>query len=152
MAPMSNLPERPGHRGGQWGGGRHRAVTSAAGERVSDSERQAVVEQLRLNTADGRLDINEFEERVTFALAARTGGQLSAVLHDLPHVDSPEKAQARRQRAVRGILTPYVIVNTFLILVWVATGFGYFWPIWPILGWGLGVVFALAAIAGRRGR
>ncbi|MEJ7583731.1 MAG: DUF1707 domain-containing protein [Acidimicrobiales bacterium] len=145
---MSNLPERPGHRGSY----RKHPITSAPGERVSDGERQAVVEQLRLNTADGRLDIDEFEERVTYALAARTGSQLAAVLHDLPHIHPPEQAQARRQRAVRGILTPYLIVNAFLVVVWAVTGFGYFWPVWPILGWGLGVVFALAAIAGRRGR
>lgn len=148
MLAMANLPERPGHRGFP----RDHPVTSAPGQRVSDTERQAVVEQLRLNTADGRLEITEFEERVTFALAARTGGQLAAVLHDLPHIDPPGQAQARRQRAVRAILTPYVVINTFLILVWAVSGFGYFWPVWPILTWGLGVVIALAALAGRRGR
>ena len=27
-----------------------------------------------------------------------------------------------------------------LIVIWAATGAGYFWPIWPILGWGLGLL------------
>jgi hypothetical protein len=32
----------------------------------------------------------------------------------------------------------YVLVNLFLIGVWAMTsGFGYFWPVWPIMGWGL---------------
>jgi len=145
---MANLPERPGHRATH----PNHPVRSAPGERVSDAEREAVVEQLRLNTTDGRLDFAEFEERVAYALSARTGGQLAAVLHDLPHVESPEQALARRRRAVRSILTPYVIVNMFLVLVWAVSGLGYFWPVWPILGWGLGVVFALAAIARRRER
>ena len=25
------------------------------------------------------------------------------------------------------------------IAIWAATGMGYFWPMWPILGWGIGV-------------
>jgi class 3 adenylate cyclase len=36
-------------------------------------------------------------------------------------------------------LTVYLLVNTLLIGIWAASGAGYFWPIWPILGWGIGV-------------
>jgi eukaryotic-like serine/threonine-protein kinase len=36
-------------------------------------------------------------------------------------------------------LTLYLVVNVFLIGVWAAIGGGYFWPMWPILGWGLAV-------------
>ena len=39
-------------------------------------------------------------------------------------------------------LASYVLVNTFLVLLYVFTpGGGYFWPIWPMLGWGLGLAF-----------
>ena len=39
----------------------------------------------------------------------------------------------------------YVLVNLFLIGIWAVTGLGYFWPVWPIMGWGLGLgVHALA--------
>ncbi len=38
-------------------------------------------------------------------------------------------------------LTSYVVVNGFLVAIWAMTGRGYFWPIWPILGWGVGIVF-----------
>lgn len=31
----------------------------------------------------------------------------------------------------------YVLVNTLLVIVWATAGGGYFWPIWPIAGWGL---------------
>lgn len=37
--------------------------------------------------------------------------------------------------------TSYAVVNGFLVLLWFFTGAGYFWPIWPILGWGVGLVF-----------
>ena len=35
----------------------------------------------------------------------------------------------------------YVLVNAGLILVWRNTGAGFFWPVFPIVFWGLGVVF-----------
>lgn len=31
-------------------------------------------------------------------------------------------------------------MNTVLIVVWAATGRGYFWPIWPIFGWGVSLL------------
>jgi class 3 adenylate cyclase len=36
-------------------------------------------------------------------------------------------------------LTFYVLVNVLLIGIWAAGGGGYFWPVWPILGWGIAV-------------
>ena len=36
-------------------------------------------------------------------------------------------------------LTLYALVNVMLIGIWAASGGGYFWPIWPMLGWGIGV-------------
>jgi hypothetical protein len=35
----------------------------------------------------------------------------------------------------------YVLVNVLLIVIWlVTTPGGYFWPFWPLLGWGIGLV------------
>ena len=34
----------------------------------------------------------------------------------------------------------YAVVNIMLIGVWAAAGGGYFWPVWPILGWGFFLV------------
>lgn len=33
----------------------------------------------------------------------------------------------------------YAIVNLGLILIWAISGGGYFWPIWVIIGWGIGL-------------
>lgn len=33
----------------------------------------------------------------------------------------------------------YFAVNALLIIVWAASGAGYFWPIWVIGGWGIGL-------------
>ncbi len=45
-----------------------------------------------------------------------------------------------RKRAYRHQVTNYVGVNAVLIGIWALTGFGYFWPIYPILGWGIALV------------
>jgi hypothetical protein len=54
-----------------------------------------------------------------------------------------------RDRAVRRLkkrrdffahLLIYVLVNTFVVVIWAVTSSGFFWPIFPIVGWGIGVV------------
>jgi class 3 adenylate cyclase len=50
-------------------------------------------------------------------------------------------------------LTFYVLVNVLLIGIWAASGAGYFWPVWPMLGWGIGVAaHGAPSIAGRTSR
>jgi len=63
-----------------------------------------------------------------------------------PAVDSDDL----RQRAVRrlkkrhdfyGHVIVYTLMNTFVVLIWAFTdGQGFFWPIFPMVGWGIGVV------------
>lgn len=38
-------------------------------------------------------------------------------------------------------LTVYVVVNALLVAIWAFTGSGYPWFIWPLMGWGVGVIF-----------
>jgi uncharacterized ion transporter superfamily protein YfcC len=35
----------------------------------------------------------------------------------------------------------YIVVNTMLAIIWAITSRGYPWFIWPMLGWGVGLVF-----------
>jgi uncharacterized protein DUF1707 len=58
--------------------------------RVSDDERQHVVSLLERATGRGLIDLDEFTSRVDTALAARTRGELNAVLVDLPGLVHPE--------------------------------------------------------------
>ncbi|MDR1689470.1 MAG: 2TM domain-containing protein [Clostridiales bacterium] len=41
--------------------------------------------------------------------------------------------------AFRNHFVSYVSVNALLIVIYLITGAGYFWPIWPIVGWGFGL-------------
>jgi hypothetical protein len=55
--------------------------------------------------------------------------------------EAPERVQARkrveRKRKFWGDLVAYVVINAFLIGVWVVDGRGYFWPGWVLGGWGV---------------
>jgi hypothetical protein len=33
----------------------------------------------------------------------------------------------------------YLMVNGFLVIIWAMTGMPFFWPVFPIFGWGIGV-------------
>ena len=44
----------------------------------------------------------------------------------------------------------FVVINIIMIVIWYATGRGYFWPGWVILATGIGLVFDLWNI-NRRG-
>jgi hypothetical protein len=51
---------------------------------ASDVEREAVVERLRVAAADGRLTMEELDERSEAAYRARTTAELAVLTHDLP--------------------------------------------------------------------
>src|SRR3954468_21699593 len=48
----------------------------------------------------------------------------------------------------------YASVNLFLVAIWAVSGGGYFWPVWSILGWGIGLGCHAAPLLARsqRGR
>lgn len=125
--------------------------------RASDAEREETVSLLREHAGHGRLDVSELSERLDSAYTARTHADLAAVLEDLPGIVAPgrrEAARAAERRELVGRVRTFVLVNVLLIALWAAAGAGYFWPIWPMLGWGIGVAShgrrALGASSARR--
>ena len=46
----------------------------------------------------------------------------------------------KKRRDFAGHLLIYTMVNTFLVVIWALTSASFFWPIFPIVGWGIGVV------------
>ena len=57
--------------------------------RVGDADREAVAAQLREHYADGRLTIEELNERLDQAFAAKTKADLNTVMRDLPQAVRP---------------------------------------------------------------
>lgn len=52
-----------------------------------------------------------------------------------------DRAQAslRAKAGFTTHLTTYVLVNALLIAIWALAGAGVFWPVYPLLGWGIGI-------------
>ena len=44
----------------------------------------------------------------------------------------------------------YLLVNGFLVVVWAVTSGDFFWPIFPIAGWGIGLAANAWEVYGRR--
>ena len=107
--------------------------------RVSDREREEVVDQLREHAGDGRLDTAELSDRLEAAYAARTQAELAALTADLPRPRAQRREVIEHRPDLRRHAVAFVAVNLLLIAIWALTGAGYFWPIWPLLGWGLGL-------------
>lgn len=66
--------------------------------------------------------------------------------HRMP--DAAEKDQqlwemAKARAGFKGHLAAYIFVNLFLWGIWFFTGLNnghhYTWPVWPTLGWGIGL-------------
>jgi class 3 adenylate cyclase len=121
--------------------------------RASDADRERVAELLRDHYGAGRLSEEDLSERVEAAYDARTTSELEALAADLPSAREHEQGGPRGalETSVRIHFTVYLLVNVMLIGIWAASGAGYFWPIWPILGWGIGVGCHAAPLLARRG-
>ncbi len=56
----------------------------------------------------------------------------------------------KKKRDFRSHLFMYVAVNAMLVVIWAVTGTdNFFWPIFPILGWGVGVAANAWDVYGR---
>ena len=49
------------------------------------------------------------------------------------------KIKAKRELGLHAVI--FVLANIIFVVGWAMTGAGYFWPIWPSVGWGMGLAF-----------
>ena len=135
--------------------------------RASDQDRDHTANVLREHHAVGRLDADEFNERLDKVFGAKTIGDLEALTADLPAVDPyplPTSSMARHHpggdlpaASVIGAMSrghgrfspawqaawgSWLGVALLLIVIWALSGAGYPWPLWVIGPWG-------AVMAGR---
>ncbi|MGH9139038.1 MAG: DUF1707 SHOCT-like domain-containing protein [Acidimicrobiales bacterium] len=119
--------------------------------RASDGDRERTVEQLRRHLGEGRLTLEEFEDRAAHAYAAKTIADLTPVLADLPTLAPKRSGPPMRQRAPkpakeRGAMRSpafrmhlyiWVVLVAFFVVLGIATA--GIWPVYPIAGIGLSV-------------
>ena len=67
--------------------------------------------------------------------------------------DAGREAALKRlenKRSFRSHVVIYLAVNTMLVVIWAVSGAGYFWPVWPILGWGVALATNAWTVYGHR--
>ena len=70
-----------------------------------------------------------------------------------PSDDALREAAVTRLRKKRDFATHvliYVLVNSFLVVIWAATSGDFFWPMFPIFGWGIGLAANAWDVYGRK--
>jgi Domain of unknown function (DUF1707)/2TM domain len=142
--------------------------------RASDADREQFVAALRQHHAEGRLTTEELAERTERAYAARTFGDLDALATDLPPLrpaaprpappgpagppgaaGPPPGGRHPTQAAAKAALYRSILwfggLGIVLVVIWAMTNFGgYFWPIWPILGFAIAIGWQAFNVYGPR--
>jgi hypothetical protein len=105
--------------------------------RASDAEREHVTTLVRAAMTEGRLTLDEGEERLAAVYAARFRDELGAFTADLPGngraalADTPE-AHAEARRHVRRHARFVAAVAVVLTALWAVSGAQFFWPAIPL--------------------
>lgn len=128
--------------------------------RAADTDRAAVATALGRYMAEGRLTLEEYDERVARAYAARTYGELDQLTEDLPksgRAQTPEPVRWANPTPVRAcgpmagpwagrgyhgspwrswLRTALIVVTIWAVSSIASASLLYFWPIWVIGPWG----------------
>ncbi|WP_460862543.1 DUF1707 domain-containing protein [Nocardiopsis coralliicola] len=148
----------------------------AGGVRVGDADRDRAAKLLQNHFAQGRLDGDEFGQRLESVYTARTAGDLQALTADLPERDLADLAPPRpvparapsagarpQGRSVLkdpALVIPWSLwagVNALCFVIWLilfltGDGTGYPWFLWVAVPWGFVMVFiTVALVAVQRG-
>jgi hypothetical protein len=121
--------------------------------RAGDGDRDHTISQLREAFAEGRLTNDEFEQRMSAANIAKTYGELSVLVQDLPAQTTVAPVPATPAGAVAPVaveedhsvrngwaswLGVGALVNVIYFASWMSEGGSapYYWPIWVMGPWG----------------
>ncbi|MEB4211444.1 DUF1707 domain-containing protein [Mycobacterium sp. 94-17] len=118
---------------------------------AGDRDREKTADLLGRALAQGYLQIDEYDRRLQTVFQTHTAQELRDLLAGLPldriRRHDPRRRAARvaaARRGVRAHLAAYLAMVVIVLTVWAAvaltTDATYFWPIWPILGAGIGLV------------
>jgi hypothetical protein len=126
-----------------WGNPQSRASAPQQDLRIGDAERSEMIDTLSKHFAEGRLDEHEMRERVEQATAAKTRGDLSGLLYDLPPVQpqpgpAPAVMPHRRHRFLMFVLITLALIS---VAGWMAAPWHFPWVL----------VFLFAFLIFRRG-
>ncbi|GAA3444029.1 DUF1707 SHOCT-like domain-containing protein [Planomonospora venezuelensis] len=120
--------------------------------RASDDDRDRVASALREHYAQGRLTVEEFDERLEQLYASKTYGELAVLTSDLPGVDlrklpepaarTPKRREGEDLSPLAAMWAPWAIAGGVNWVIWFIIGaandldFPYPWPLWVMGPWG----------------
>ncbi|TQN40690.1 uncharacterized protein DUF1707 [Blastococcus colisei] len=134
--------------------------------RAADADRAAVATALGQHMSAGRLSVEEYDERLARAYAAKTYGELDALTADLPSAVPSARPDPRPAAGSTSTVDrhggwdadpqswrSWATTSLIVLTIWAATSlasweFLYFWPVWVIGPWG---AVLLAQTLTRRG-
>ena len=110
--------------------------------RIADSDRERAMADLAMHYADGRLDHEEYDERLDAIWTARTRADLAVLFSDLPRPQvASQPVRAPQQRSGRRWRVPLLPVLALLIVLSMITEA----PLWLL-------IFPLMFVTIRHGR
>ena len=127
------------------------AVLVAQPDLVTDEQRQQAADLVVEAAGAGVLELQAADDHLTAVYRAQTPHDLDAVRAQLPagwletrrQQEKALQAQRLAKAALRWHVASYVAGMTLMVAIWLVVGLAagawYPWPIWPALGWGLGV-------------
>ncbi|GAB3885353.1 DUF1707 SHOCT-like domain-containing protein [Microbispora bryophytorum] len=143
-------------------------MAAAPEMRASDGDRDRVAAALREHVAEGRLTIDEFNERLEQVYQSRTYGELATLTSDLPAIDlhrlpaavepAPGSRPARKEEKARNLKSAWsawagvsAMTWLFWLLAFIGSGhFVYPWPLWVMGPWG--IILLINTISGSGGQ
>ena len=120
-----------------------RPVVRPEDMRAGDADRERVLERLRLAHVEGRLGVEEFDERIAATLAAKTYGELAALTEDLPEKPpEPTAAPADDDGDFRSGVAAWAAASVTTAMIWaiscIAAGaLIHPWFFWVAGPWGV---------------
>ncbi len=67
--------------------------------------------------------------------------------------DDARSAAISRINARRGFganVVSFLLIGALMVVIWAVDGRGYFWPVWVIVPWGIGLGFHAWAVFGQK--
>ncbi|AIG79951.1 Conserved putative membrane protein [Amycolatopsis japonica] len=119
--------------------------------RAADADREQVATRIQAAGGEGRLTLEEVEDRLSAVYSAKYTDDLAALTSDLPKPASKRRPLVFAHPAVRIHLAIAVVLSVLSILRWVSSGVPFFWPAMPMF-WLAMSVFVHVRVRGARRR
>ncbi len=117
--------------------------------RAADTDRERVASLIQAAGGEGRLSLEEVEDRLGTVYSTKYTDDLAALTSDLPKPAPKRRAVVFGHPAVRIHLTVAVALSVLLIVRWTVSGVPFFWPAMPMF-WLAMSVLVHARVRGAR--